>query len=77
MEHGPTVVGGTWLGINRQGHIGLLTNIYSGKSSPGAGRGFIVIDYLNDPKAEEYLNDLALSKVTYSPFNLMLFEPKG
>ena len=27
----PGKEGGTWLAINRKGHIGLLTNIYAGK----------------------------------------------
>ena len=44
----PGKEGGTWLAINRKGHIGLLTNIYAGKSSPGAGTGFLVINALKE-----------------------------
>lgn len=70
--------GGTWLGINKSGFVGLLTNIYTGKQSPGAGRGFLVIDYLEgnqDP--QEYLRCLSMNKALYSPFNLVLFKPDG
>ena len=73
----PGKEGGTWLAINRKGHIGLLTNIYAGISSPGAGRGFIVINALKENDTEKYLNDLKESNVKYSPFNLLLLEAKG
>ena len=68
--------GGTWLGINAKGRIGFLTNIYAGKHQSGAGRGFLVIDYLRSSGgANEYLTNLSLSDTVYSPFNLMLLEP--
>ena len=69
--------GGTWLGVNRRGCIGFLTNIYAGKHQPGAGRGFLVINYLQSGEmaAMDYLTSLAASNTTYSPFNLMLLEP--
>jgi len=71
--------GGTWLGINSKGCIGFLTNIYAGKHQSGAGRGFLVIDYLrggsSGSKAKDYLTNLSLSDTVYSPFNLMLLEP--
>lgn len=52
----PGKEGGTWLAINKQGQIGLLTNIYTDKISPGAGRGFLVIDALTQQDPETYLN---------------------
>lgn len=75
----PGKEGGTWLAMNSKGCIGALTNIYTGKSKPGEGRGFLVIDYLdesreNDPNA--YLQELSQSKLTYSPFNIVMFRPK-
>ena len=60
-----------------KGHIGLLTNIYAGKSAPGAGRGFLVINALKENNPENYLKNLTESDVKYSPFNLLLLEPKG
>lgn len=73
----PGKEGGTWLAINRQGHIGLLTNIYAAKISPGAGRGFLVINALKANDAKKYLSDLAASETQYSPFNLLILEPKN
>lgn len=73
----PGKEGGTWLAINRQGHIGFLTNIYASKVDPGAaGRGFLVINALK-ADASKYLKDLAASQVQYSPFNLVLLEPQN
>ena len=73
----PGKEGGTWLAVNRKGQIGLLTNIYSGNSSPGVGRGFLVINALKENNPDKYLSDLAESDVKYSPFNLLLLEPQG
>ena len=40
--------GGTWLGADDRGRVAMLTNVFTGTSpKPGAaGRGFLVIDYL-------------------------------
>ena len=72
----PGKEGGTWVAINRRGHIGLLTNIYAGRQSPGAGRGFLIINALKENNPEKYLNDLNESDVVYSPFNLLLLNLK-
>lgn len=68
--------GGTWLGMDRMGRIGLLTNIYTGKLNHMAqGRGFLVMDYLQgEVSASDYLRDVSLRKVLYNPFNMCLFE---
>ncbi len=76
----PGKEGGTWLGMNKFGKIGLLTNIYTPSPNPGAGRGFLVIDYLREDKnasAKNYLKMLSMNKALYSPFNLLLLEPKS
>ena len=73
----PGKEGGTWLGMNDQGFLALLTNIYAGKSSPGAGRGFLVIDALKEEDNENYLKKISESDTRYSPFNLLLLEPKS
>ena len=72
----PGKEGGTWLGMNAEGNIGLLTNIYAGKHQPGAGRGFLVVDFLKSKHTDNYMEVLSKSDIAYSPFNLILFEPK-
>jgi uncharacterized protein with NRDE domain len=75
----PGKEGGTWLGMNKKAKIGLLTNIYTGKANPGAGRGFLVIDYLKQEGSDDasyYLKNMSMLKASYSPFNLILFEPQ-
>ena len=71
----PGKEGGTWLGMNKDGRVSLLTNIYAGKSSPGAGRGFLVINALKEKDSKEYLTKLAESDTKYSPFNLLILDP--
>ena len=70
--------GGTWLGINESGSVGLLTNIFTGVAPQKAGRGFLVVDYLKgDQNATEYLEQLSQNQVDYNPFNLLLFEKEN
>ena len=71
--------GGTWLAIDDCGRMGMLTNIFTGLSpdKDAKGRGFLIRDYLdNNLSAEEYLLNLSKSTDNYSPFNLVLMEPK-
>jgi uncharacterized protein with NRDE domain len=68
---------GTWLGVNRQGRIGLLTNVREpGKNNPSAvSRGQIIENYLvGDDTADLYLAGLASEQNLYNGFNLLLFE---
>jgi len=70
--------GGTWLGADDRGRVAMLTNVFTGTSpKPGAaGRGFLVIDYLQGQMdAGAYLDSISQSPKPYSPFNLVLFEP--
>ena len=70
-------------------NLGILTNIYTGIPKSGKGRGFLITDYLNQDADEispsagnnlkspnDYLTELSHSKVLYSPFNIVIFEPK-
>ena len=69
--------GGTWLAIDEKGRLAILTNVYTGTSIKSAGRGFLVIDFLNSNKsAQQYLSDISHSNIIYSPFNLCIFEPQ-
>lgn len=68
---------GTWLGVNRQGRIGLLTNVREpGKNNPDAvSRGQIIEQYLEGQNsADSYLAALAAENDRYNGFNLLLFE---
>ena len=72
-----TSEGGTWLGMDEKGRLAVLTNVYTGKPIKSAGRGFLVIDYLNgDKSAMQYMSDLSNNNSKYSPFNLCIFEPR-
>ena len=69
--------GGTWLGLNRRGHLAVLTNY----RSPGTqrddapSRGALVAGFLSGSLGvEEYLAELATSAHRYNPFNLLLFD---
>lgn len=68
--------GGTWLGLNSRGKVCFLTNVLVGKVVGGAGRGFLVPDYLRGRlSAEDYVRQVSESKTAYNPFNLVAFEP--
>ena len=81
--------GGTWLAMDRstspasaprQGRLGFLTNIFTGgvQEAGARGRGFLLTDWLRgEESAAAYLARLATSTATYSPFNLVLLEPRG
>ena len=70
--------GGTWLGIDEKGRVAILTNVYTGKPIKSAGRGFIVMDFLNgDKSGMQYATELSQSDTMYSPFNLCIFEPQS
>ena len=75
------VVGGTWLGMTKYGHIAMVTNILCSSSDMAAdrskkGRGSLVSDYLlssqqiiNSPS--EYMSRIEPNRKLYKPFNLI------
>lgn len=69
--------GGTWLGINKDGRWGALTNYRDPtiiKKDPPS-RGELVTDYLtSDNSAIEYLQDLSTTAQNYNGFNLLLWD---
>jgi len=70
--------GGTWLGITRSGHWGVVTNIRSpDQYRPEArSRGRLVADYLTDePDPLPYLTEIANEADRYNPFNLLVGTP--
>ncbi|MEF8796261.1 MAG: NRDE family protein [Salinivenus sp.] len=70
--------GGTWMGVTRGGHWGVVTNIREpGAYEPDApSRGALVADYLRDePAPEAYLRAVAAEADRYNGFNLLLGTP--
>jgi len=77
LDQEPGREGGTWLAADRNGRVGLLTNIFTGGvvDKNASGRGFIVVDWLkSDLSAETYLTNLSKDTKLYNPFNLVLLE---
>jgi uncharacterized protein with NRDE domain len=65
---------GTWLGVNRQGKISMLTNYrdVANLKSSAPSRGKLVSDYLvDDIQPEAYLSRVAESGALYNGFNLL------
>jgi uncharacterized protein with NRDE domain len=65
--------GGTWMGMNKNGKIAMLTNYRDPANimRDAPSRGFLVSDYLeNDADAESYLKSLQPAK--YNGFNLIV-----
>lgn len=70
--------GGTWLGMNRNGKISLLTNYRDPANiSPTApSRGKLVSDFLaNDESGETYLKRIEPTAPQYNGFNLIVGNP--
>jgi uncharacterized protein with NRDE domain len=67
--------GGTWLGVSRQGKIGMITNYRDPKNiDPKApSRGHLVTNYLNSKaRPEQYLSVLEPRAKQYNGFSLMV-----
>lgn len=70
-----SVAGGTWLGVNTQGHFGLVTNYRDprGLRSDTLSRGMLVKNFLISNKSpEQYLLQVQAQKNHYNPFNLIV-----
>lgn len=66
--------GGTWMGINRQGKISMLTNYRDLKNikQNAPSRGHLVSDFLeNEEHAHDYLQQLSEKGDLYNGFNLI------
>jgi uncharacterized protein with NRDE domain len=72
--------GGTWLGVNRQGHFAAVTNVRE-PGSMAAGkrsRGDLTRNYLaGRESAEDYLQQLNTHDQDYAGFNLLLGDLQG
>lgn len=69
--------GGTWLGMNRKGHLAALTNFRSTAPvrSISPSRGELVARFLEgNLSARDYLETICLQSHRYNPFNLLVFD---
>ncbi len=67
--------GGTWLGINRQGHVAVLTNYRNPKDIREAAptRGVLPLDYLiGQSSAATYAQALGSNAELYNGFNMLV-----
>ncbi|KZV89996.1 DUF833-domain-containing protein [Exidia glandulosa HHB12029] len=72
--------GGTWLGINRDGRVAVLTNIREDPQRYTTSRGDLANNFLMthpDSALGDYLADLSGRADAYAGFNLLLFAPSG
>jgi len=72
--------GGTWLGVNRQGHIAAVTNVRE-PGGTGVGkksRGDLTREYLaTNEQPRDYLQRLSRHDQDFPGFNLLLGNPAG
>jgi len=69
------VAGGSWLAVNRRGHMAAVTNV----AEPGAqaaplSRGLIVSEYLRAADPADAAARMAADSARYAPFNALLIE---
>lgn len=67
--------GGTWMGVTRRGHWGVVTNIRDREPhrAEARSRGALVADYLlEEPAPRAYLEDVAEEAEQYNGFNLLV-----
>lgn len=72
--------GGTWLGVNRQGHVAAVTNVREpgGMRAGKKSRGDLTRDYLAAAgQPEDYLQQLVRHDQDFAGFNLLLGNPAG
>lgn len=68
--------GGTWLGVNRQGHLAAVTNYRGGElPAEGRSRGELVARYLlSGESCASFLTRINPERTLYNPFNLLIFD---
>ena len=72
--------GGTWMGVTRRGHWGVVTNIRDEhpQRNDARSRGTLVADYLREePDPHAYLHRVAKDADHYNGFNLLLGTPES
>ncbi|BFZ05509.1 hypothetical protein BsWGS_08548 [Bradybaena similaris] len=75
LDQEPGRSGGTWLGMNKSGKIGVLLNILSHTDFSKLGRGHLVADYINGRTSiNDYAGRVLENRDQYNGFNLILFD---
>lgn len=72
--------GGTWMGVTRRGHWGVVTNIRDRHPhrDDARSRGTLVADYLREePAPRAYLDRIAAEADHYNGFNLLVGTPSS
>ncbi len=72
--------GGTWMGVTRSGHWGVVTNVRAPDSyrEDARSRGDLVADYLRaEPDPNAYLDEVAARAQQYNGFNLLVGTPES
>jgi uncharacterized protein with NRDE domain len=72
--------GGTWMGVTRNGHWGVVTNIRDQhpRREDARSRGTLVADYLREePAPRPYLDRVAADADHYNGFNLLVGTPES
>lgn len=72
--------GGTWMGVTKSGHWGVVTNIRDRRPrrANARSRGTLVADYLREePRPYSYLERVAAEADQYNGFNLLLGTPES
>ncbi|KIL00216.1 hypothetical protein PAXRUDRAFT_29994 [Paxillus rubicundulus Ve08.2h10] len=72
--------GGTWLGLNRSGKLGLLTNITEQITKFSSSRGHLVASFLASQLShplEENVTRLIPCDAKYAGFNMLLLAPSA
>ena len=75
----PDGICGTWMAMNKNGRIAMVTNYRDLKNlkSVAPSRGFLVTDFLlSDESPEKYLKAIEKKKNNYNGFNLILGNAK-
>ncbi|KAK6195401.1 hypothetical protein SNE40_000840 [Patella caerulea] len=75
LDDEPGREGGTWLGMNKNGRIGILLNIFGEMDPNKKGRGFFVSDFLSSTEdPTDYISKFSSDKSSYNGFHLILLD---
>lgn len=71
--------GGTWLGVNKDGRCGVVTNVRDPRvPQTGRSRGLLVTDWLRGAAdATAHAQVLGATAASYRPFNLLTFDARA
>ncbi|ESP01734.1 hypothetical protein LOTGIDRAFT_200139 [Lottia gigantea] len=75
LDNEPGKEGGTWLGLNKNGRIGILLNIPNNFRENMKGRGYLVSNYLTSQDSpKSFIKNIEDMKSDYNGFHLALLH---